>query len=142
MTFADDLKKAKAAKTPSADVPVMVGGAVHVFRFSQMGGLEWASETDKFPPRLDTAVDSTYGYNIRDLTRSTAPLSGVRVEGDREVPVSADEWDALFDAISGHDFQKVTDAIWSLNEYNPQAAVTKAMDALKKAQARSSKEPA
>ena len=139
MTFADDLKKAQAAKTPYQDVPVVLGGKLHTLRFKQMNGLAWAAETDKYPPRLETTIDTTYGYNIRDLTRGTAPMSGFRLEGEQEMPLAEHEWDALFEAITGHDFQKITDAIWALNEYDPQAAVAKAMEAQKKALARSSK---
>lgn len=139
MTFADDLKKATAAKTPHADVPVIIGGTLHTLRFTQMDGMSWAAETDRHPIRQDVDIDAQFGYNIRSLTVSAAIASGSRVEGSQPVPLSEEEWEAVFAAVSGSEFQAITDAIWGLNEYNPRVAVAKAVESLKKARGRSPK---
>lgn len=139
MTFADDLKKAKAAKTPHEDVPVLIAGTLHTLRFSQMDGLEWAAETDRHPIRQDVAVDGQFGYNVRTLTVAVALASGARMEGAQAVPLSEEEWQETFAAISGAEFQAITDAIWGLNEMNPRLAVARAVDMAKKARARSPK---
>jgi len=142
MSFKDDLAAAKAADVPHADVTVLVNGVPYDLRFRQMPGDEWASETDKHPARPGVLVDQRYGYNIRSLTRGAAPKCGVLVNGGDEVklrvdPVGdadrVDEWADLFRTLSGHDFQRVTDAIWSLNEYLPE----KAVEAARKARANS-----
>jgi len=142
MTFEDDLAAVQSVERPWADVPVMINNHLHMFRFVQMDGAEWAAEADKHPARPGVGIDERYGYNLRSLIKGAAPLCGFRlVDG---VPVAlrvdpivkgskaarVDEWASVWKAISGHDFQRVTDAIWSLNEYLPQKAVEAAKKAL------------
>lgn len=142
MSFKDDLAAAKTADAPHADVTVLVNGKPYDLRFRQMEGPAWASETDRHPARPGVAVDMRYGYNIRSLTLGAAPKCGVLLDGDAEVVLRVDplgtkdrvdEWSDLLTSLSGHDFQRITDAIWSLNEYLPEQAV----DAARKARANS-----
>ena len=103
-------------------------------RFSRLPGDKWAEITARCPVRLDAPIDRQYGYNMHAVCRLAAPVSGVRVEGDGEVPLTVtkateetpavDEWADLFGTISGHEFGLIIDAIYDLNEYSPAAGIT------------------
>jgi hypothetical protein len=133
MSFEDDIKAAVAAPPPYLDVDVTVNGNLHTLRFEEMDPFEWASEADRHPARPGVMIDSRYGYNLRSLVKAVAPRTGSLVEGDTTVPVK--DWPALLKAIGGNGFQRVTDAVWSLNEYLRERAV----DDAKKARANSAK---
>lgn len=136
MTFEDDLKAAQTPEDNHIDVLVLIAKKPYTLRFRQMDGMAWAAETDRHVPRPGVVIDARYGYNIRSLTRGAAPQCGVLVtdDGERELRVDpyinpqsgepildrVDEWADVFKALSGHDFKRVTDAIWTLNEYTPQ----------------------
>jgi hypothetical protein len=140
MSFQDDLNAQKSAAIPHRDVDVLLNGVLYLFRFKKMSGLDWASESDKYPARPGVLLDMRYGYNLRALTEGVAPLCGVRVDGDEEVPLivetvsrenpdAVDEWADLFAGIDGSTFQRISDAIWDLNEYGPSQAVEAAKKA-------------
>lgn len=145
-TFEEDLAAAQAPEDNHIDVLVLINSNPYLLRFRPMDGMEWAAETDLHPPRPNVAIDRAYGYNIRSLTKGAAPQSGVLVVDGEErklrvdppvqrkrgekAPERVDEWGALFKALSGHDFKRITDAIWSLNEYLPEKAVEAAGKAL------------
>lgn len=130
MTFADDLAAVAAEDLSYVNVDVTVHGNLYQLRFTEMDPFEWASEVDRHPARKDVNIDQRYGYNLRSLTRAAAPLCGKRVDGDELVDVPADEWPALLKAIGGYGFQRVSDAIWALNEILPERAVEAAKKAL------------
>jgi hypothetical protein len=108
--------------------------AVEVLRFTQLPGSVWTQITDRCPPRLDVPIDKHYGYNMQAAIKLAAPLSGGRVEVDDEgnetvvelvvidgnkntEPVN--EWDELFDVISGYEMNLLSSAIYELNEFDP-----------------------
>ena len=128
MTFADDLAAVASEELAYVHVDVTVHGNLYKLRFTQMDPFEWASEVDFHPARTGVAIDQKYGYNLRSLTKAAAPLSGKLVEGDELVDV--DDWPALLKAIGGYGFQRVSDAIWALNEILPERAVEAAKKAL------------
>lgn len=107
----------------------ITGDSLITLRFSRMPGDQWAEITARCPVRLDAAIDRQYGYNMHGVCRLAAPLCGVRVDGDEELPLevipasagvpAVNEWDDLFDTISGHEFGLIVDAIYELNEYEP-----------------------
>jgi hypothetical protein len=147
MSFEDDLAAAQTPEDKHIDVLVLINKKPYTLRFRPMDGLEWAAETDRHPARPGVLVDTRYGYNLRTLTRAAAPRSGVvvvdgeertlrvdpivqQLPGMPKPPARVDEWADIFRAISGHEFQRITDAIWSLNEYGPQEAVEAAGKAL------------
>ena len=104
---------------------------VLTFRFRRMDGYEYAALCAKYPPRLDVSADlGAGGYNIDEVARAAAKASGVRVLDGKEEPVAADEWDDLFNALSGHDVKQIRDTIWSLNEYGPAQQLALAKKAL------------
>ena len=142
MSFEEDLAAAQDVEAPRIDVDVLVNKKLYTLRFRQMDGLEWASEVDRHPARPGVMLDARYGYNLRSLVKGAAPKCGVRVDGDAELPLRVDpfvkgsqtarvdEWALVLKAISGHDFQRITDAIWALNEKFPEDAVKAAKKAL------------
>jgi hypothetical protein len=139
VSFLDDLAAQAAAEPDTADVPVLVNGHLYTLRFTQMDGLEWASEVDKYPARPFILIDARYGYNLRALVKGIAHKCGVLLDGDTEVPLrtdppgtkdGVDQWGDLFKALDGSAVQRVCDAVWGLNEYAPAQAVEAAKKAL------------
>lgn len=137
MGFKEDLAAAKKAVANTADVDVLVNGTKYTLRFTQVTGREWANAVDRAPLRRDVALDMKYGYNLRVAVGLIAPVSGVLLDGDKPIELTVDEdakppvneWADLLDSLSGFDFQRVTDAVWQLNEWDPQQA----LEAAKKA---------
>jgi hypothetical protein len=111
---------------------------VDMFRFKLLPGDVWSRLTTANPARVEVPVDRRYGYNFDAVCDAAAQYVdangtayGVRVEGDTEVPMIVEkktldypnprnQWRELFAAISGHEMEKIRDAIWELNEYEPQ----------------------
>lgn len=135
-SFEDDLAAAQTPEDEYVDVRVLINKKPHTLRFRAMDGLAWAAETDRHIPRPGVLIDSKYGYNIRTLTKGAAVQSGVLLVDGEERPLRVDpfdpenptadrvnEWEALFKVVTGHDFKRITDAIWFLNEYGPQQAI-------------------
>lgn len=103
--------------------------ALVTLRFTRLPGDQWAEITARCPVRVDAPIDRQYGYNMTAVCKLAAPLSGVRVDGDAEVPLlvtkaaegvpAVDEWADLFETISGHELGRIIDAVYELNEYAP-----------------------
>lgn len=105
---------------------------VLTFRFRRMDGFDYAALCAKHPPRLDVSADlGAGGYNIDAVARAAAKASGVRLVDDTEETLSDDEWDGIFESLSGHDVKNIRDAIWSLNEYGPAQQLELAKKALR-----------
>lgn len=109
-------------------------------RFRKLPGDVWADLTAQCPLRLNSPIDRRYGYNILAVVKLAAPLSGVSLEGDAEVPLIVEdksddnpepvnEWADLFSELSGHEVSRIVDTVYRLNEYDPAERV----DRLKKA---------
>lgn len=151
MGFSEDLAAGKTKTAAHEDVDVLIDGKAHTLRFRPAGGMEWADAVDHAPLRMDVALDRVYGYNLRAAVRRAAPQTGrLLVDGEetelRVDPITTDmddealagrvdEWRDLFDQLSGYDAQRITDAVWGLNERRPQLAI----EAAKKAQGGSRK---
>jgi hypothetical protein len=131
VSFEDDLKAQAEAEHPSADVDVTLNGKLYTFRFRRMDGDEWANEVDKHPARPGVLVDMRYGYNLRSIVKAVAPRCGVRVDGDSEESLDADQWLQLFKVLDGAGVARFGDAIWGLNEFAPAAEVEAAKKALR-----------
>jgi hypothetical protein len=69
--------------------------------------------------RIDVALDRHYGYNYDAVTENATRVSGARVDGDEEHPITTEQWDRLFKILAGHDVEQIRDAVWTLNEYEP-----------------------
>ena len=104
--------------------------SLRTIRFAQLPGDKWGDITSRCPVRLDAPIDRSYGYNMQQASMMAAPLCGVAVEEDgTEVPLivsdatadspAVDEWADLFERITGHEFIRIMDAIYELNEWAP-----------------------
>lgn len=103
--------------------------ALITLRFERLAGDTWSEITARCPVRLDAPIDRQYGYNMHQVCKLAAPISGARVEGDELVPLivqaatpdtpAIDEWADLFQTISGHEMILIIDAIYDLNAWDP-----------------------
>lgn len=153
MGFADDLRAAKTAADRHIDVEVPVNGTNYTLRFRKVPSKAWVEAVDRSPARGEGfPYDMLYGYNLRSVTRLVAPACGVLLVDGEEVPLRVaesdpndatvqpvNEWDELFEAISGRAEAKIGDAVYSLNEHESIAELNRALAALKKAQGGSRK---
>ena len=133
------LERAKTDEPVRSDpVKVTISNELVEFVFERVDGKLWAGQCAKFPPRVDVPIDRNYGYNFHQVVISVSPESGRLVSDDGLVPLSDEQWRGVFadGVLSGHDFQRVADAIWHVNEWGPQQKVA----ALSKASARASKQ--
>jgi hypothetical protein len=92
-------------------------------RFTRLEGNAWALLTSANPMRVDVAIDRHYGYDYDAVSELAARANGVRVDDDGEHEITADQWDRLLKILSGHDVEAIRDAIWTLNEYEPEQHV-------------------
>jgi hypothetical protein len=130
MSFDDDLEAAFTSEKDWVDVEVSLNGNLHVLRFFEMDGLEWADQTDRFPARPGVLLDMRYGYNLRPLAKAVAIATGKLVEGDTTKDIPAAQWEKLFKgALAGAPIMRIGDAIFNLNEYLPGQAVEAAKKA-------------
>jgi hypothetical protein len=96
-------------------------------RLTRLPGRDWSNLTSKCPVRPDVPIDRHYGYNYDAACEAAARYRdtsnvayGARLEDGEPVDISDDEWGDLFDVLSGSDIGKIRDAVWSLNEYEPE----------------------
>lgn len=130
---ADDGDARLAAKSPAdearealTELEASAGEGMIVLRFTQLPGHRWVEITGKHLPRTDNLIDRNHGYDYDAVTDEAAAFVdaegkayGVRLEGDDEVAMSADEWAELRDAVSGHEVTSIRNAIWGLNVFLP-----------------------
>ncbi|MFN4000866.1 hypothetical protein [Microcella sp.] len=148
MSFLDDLQAEIAKPAPTLDVDVVLNGNKHTLQFRRLDGLTWAELIDRHPPRIGGKdendveippvwVDVRYGYNLRAVILDAAPLCGSVPDG---AELSASDWADLLNALDGAAFQRVSDAIFQLNEVGPREEVDAARKAPKRSR-RSSTSP-
>lgn len=94
-------------------------------KFSRILGTDWNDLTVVNPPREDSLPDRVvFGYNVHAVTRAAAVTSGVVLEDDgSERALSEEQWNELFTLVSGKDNEKITNAIYALNEGESERAV-------------------
>lgn len=139
-TFQERVAAAKAAPKPKSDpVYAVIQGELSEFVFYRADSAEWAEVTSRHPARPKTLIDLRYGYNFHAVCKEIAPSTGRLLEGGDETVLDATSWKDILEVISGSEFAAITDAIWALNEYDPEQRVKQ----LKKASAgRSETKPA
>lgn len=123
MTFAEDLAAAKAAGRRTLDVPVTINETRYKFRFSQMDGAEYAAETLRHAPDFSVPLHRQYGYDLNSLSRAVTPRCAVLLDGDNEVPLSAEEWADLFAVADGGAQEEIANTVFTLNEFATARAV-------------------
>lgn len=111
------------------EVRASAEGELVVLRFRKMSAGRWAEIVARAPQRVDAPIDRAYGYNVHVVGQVAASTSGVRLDGDTEEPLSPEQWDRLFQLLSGHEFQKICNAIFDLNEYAPEQRILSAKKA-------------
>jgi hypothetical protein len=102
--------------------------STETIRVYRLPGRDWVNLTSQFQPRPNVAVDRVYGYNvdavieaaIRFRDPKTDATYAFRLDGDTPVEISDDQWTGIFDVISGREFSLIRDAVYELNEYEPQ----------------------
>jgi preprotein translocase subunit SecD len=98
-------------------------------RFDKLPGERWAEITAHHPARVDVALDRMSGYNYHAASRAAAPLSGVALEplaeGQKDddpdrarITLSPEDWDLLFEQISGREMQNLAESLWELNDWS------------------------
>lgn len=124
-----------ASKSPAEEIQERLdelaeegAASTETIRVYRMPGRDWVNLTSKCPLRPEVAVDRAYGYNvdavIEAALRYRDPKTGAtyafRRDGDSNVEITDDEWTELFSVISGREFGLIRDAVYVLNEYEPQ----------------------
>ena len=141
--FDSDLAAAKEKRVTAPNtetVEVLLNGHLVTLKFTEMDPMDWAEITSRNPVRLGAPIDRQYGYNVHGACRAAAAKCGVRVENGTDVPLAlkrdsagkviGSQWNDLLSTISGHEFGKVADVIFGLNEWDPQRRLDDAKKAL------------
>lgn len=106
-----------------ADIADAARDAIVMLRFRRMDGHAWADLTSKHPARTDVPIDMRYGYNYDAVSGAAAVTSGrlIELENGEEIEVELEPtaWLDLFTELAGADVERIRDAIWTLNEYEP-----------------------
>lgn len=150
MTNIDALiDSAKTTPQPQSDpVEVVLGGELVTFRFTRAVATDWARNCARFPARLDVDMDRVYGYNFHQVSMITAAETGVLIEDDGVTgsitALTEEQWRGIFapGVLSGHDLMRIVDAVWALNEWDPQQKVLDLKKASRIASEPSSDSPA
>lgn len=108
----DELKAAAAA-------------ALVTFAFEKVPGDMWTDFTARNPSRPDALIDMNYGYNLDAVVNAAVKAErgghhfAWQVDGDKNVVLTDEQWDQVFESMYGHDASAVRDAVWSVNEWAP-----------------------
>jgi hypothetical protein len=128
--FGEKIAAANAAPREKCDpVEVLLNGVVESFVFEQVAGETWATVTAKNPAVGSGLIALRYGYDVHKVVQEIAPKSGVGLVDGEEVKLSPEEWADLFAVLDGHSIGLIADAVWYLNEWNPQQRIAKAKKA-------------
>ena len=128
--FGEKIAAAKSAPREKCDpVEILLNDEVVPLVFETVPGQVWAAITAKNPSVGSGLTALRYGYDVHKVVREIAPLSGVGILEGAEVKLDDEEWNDLFESIDGHSFGLIADAIWYLNEWNPQQRIAKAKKA-------------
>lgn len=94
-------------------------------KFTRILGSDWNDLTIVNPPREDSLPDKVFfGYNMHAVTRAAALLNGVIVEDDgTEHAPTEEQWNQIFELVSGKDLENIADAVYALNEGESERAV-------------------
>lgn len=109
--------------------------ALVTFAFEKLPGDMWTDLTSRNPSRPDALIDLNYGYNLDAVVQAAVKAErgghhfAWQVDGDKNVVLTAEQWDQVFDAMYGHDMSAVRDAVWSVNEWQPSQRLAEAKKA-------------
>lgn len=135
VSFLDDVAKVKAEPRPtSKPIRVVIDEGYYEVVFEKAEGPRWAAVTSKHPMRLDQPIDRNYGYNFHTVTEEIAPSTctitrnGEPVEMVVEKPSKQNrnprnDWAEFFAIIDGSAYAQIADAVFKLNQWDPDQRV-------------------
>jgi len=119
----DDLEK------QIADLEAQNADALVTLRFTKLPGDKYADLTGRHSPRLDSPLDLNAHYNVDEVVKAAAALSGAEVDGDTVTPLTAAQVEKLWPLLSGHDVGLIRDVVLMLNDIGPRQMVINAKKA-------------
>jgi hypothetical protein len=105
------------------------------FAFEKLPGDMWTDFTARNPARPEALIDLNYGYNLDAVVKAAVKAErgghhfAWQVDGDKNVVLTNEQWDQVFEAMYGHDASAVRDAVWSVNEWQPSQKLAEAKKA-------------
>lgn len=132
----------KTLKPNTAIANVTLGGKPVTLKFTELDAREWARCTIAHPPQPEIQMDSWVGYSLAAAAEHAAPLSGVRVDGEVEHSLTAEQWVKLFKGVDGNGISAIADAIFEVNEHAQIERVLAAKKALEVAASKKRRLPA
>lgn len=154
MSLSQDLAQVEAAPPNQADpVEVELNGHLYELVFRQATGEEWAAATARRPPRPDQPIDRTYGYNIHGVIPDIAEVTcTLKRDGEPVEPIvepwspqnrnPINEWRRFFANIDGGAFNRITDVVFALNQWEPDQRTKNLGKAFRVASGQNSSSPA
>lgn len=98
-------------------------------RVERAAGMEWGLIVGRYPARPDAPFDLRFGFNVNDLVASEGRRWAKYREGDSWLDFAykaktvesaeVNEWRDLCGALAGADFEKISDAVFDLNVWEP-----------------------
>lgn len=123
MSFKDLVAAAESAAAAGVErsdpVDVSLNGVAATVVFERADGGVWAGLTTKYPPRPDAFQDLHFGFNIAEVCREAATLTGLFIEDGVEVRAEPAQWVSILKALPGQEAAKLTDAVWNVNVLAP-----------------------
>jgi hypothetical protein len=104
---------------------ILVGGQLVGARFWPLTGPAWRDLCATNPPRMGSASDQQFGYNLDAVVRAYPRV--YLVEGDEITDLTVvddagkrvSRWPEIVDTLSGPDLKNLGYAVWGLNDYDP-----------------------
>lgn len=107
---------AKEARKRLAALEDEMRESLVTFRIRALPTDKWNALTAQHTPRKDNLLDERKGYNIVEVTKAAVEAGGHLVEDGKTEPIEANEWPALWENLSGGDFDRFWIATYTLNE--------------------------
>jgi len=114
-----------------ADLEARNADALVTLRFTKLPGDKYADLTGHHNPRLDSPLDLNAHYNVDEVVKAAAKLSGAEVDGETVTPLMPQQIDELWPMLSGAEVASIRDVILMLNDYGPRMQVLEAKKALR-----------
>lgn len=125
-------KKPRPDRDPNlhVDVAALLGEHLVTIRFRAIDPEEWARRTYESTPQPDVEKDQTFKYNVREVAKDVAQISGYIVDEDApEEFIPAATWAELWPVLSGPTKVDIFNAVFILNQGMPQMRTLEAKKA-------------
>lgn len=99
-------------------------GKVISIRVEQMPGTRWAALKAKHQPRKNDVRDQQQGYNCEAVAKESLLTYGKRVKGDKVAPITAAQWQKIWDKAGGGDWDTLIWAVIGVNQLAGQMFVS------------------